>query len=64
MITSVRDALRLRPDMNALDNQAHAMGAQIVEYRSDYLSTVKAVAGYAALGVRAFPWRITSTSGS
>jgi outer membrane protein len=46
----VRDALRLRPDMKALENQARAMGAQIVEYRSDYLPTVKAVAGYSALG--------------
>jgi outer membrane protein TolC len=26
------------------------MGAKIVEYRSDYLPTVKAVAGYSALG--------------
>jgi outer membrane protein len=48
--TSVRDALRLRPDMEGLQNQARAMGAQIVEYRSDYLPTVKAVAGYSALG--------------
>jgi len=50
MNSLVRDALRLRPDMNALENQAHAMGAQIVEYRSDYLPTVNAVAGYSALG--------------
>jgi outer membrane protein len=50
MNSLVRDALRLRPDLKALDNQARAMGAQIVEYRSDYLPTVKAVAGYSALG--------------
>jgi outer membrane protein len=50
MSSLVRDALRLRPDMKALENQARAMGAQILEYRSDYLPTVKAVAGYSALG--------------
>jgi outer membrane protein len=50
MTSLVRDALRLRPDMSALENQAHAMGAQIGEYRSDYLPTVNAVAGYSALG--------------
>ena len=50
MTSLVRDALRLRPDMNVLENQARAMGAQIVEYRSDYLPTVSAVAGYSALG--------------
>jgi len=36
--------------MKGLENQARAMGAQIVECRSDYLPTVKAVAGYSALG--------------
>jgi outer membrane protein len=36
--------------MKALENQARAMGAQIVEYRSHYLPTIKAVAGYSALG--------------
>ncbi len=46
----VRDALRLRPDMQALANQARAMGARIGEYRSDYLPTVNAVVGYSALG--------------
>jgi outer membrane protein len=50
MSSLVRDALRLRPDMKALQNQARAMGAQIAEYRSDYLPTVNAVAGYSALG--------------
>lgn len=50
MSSLVRDALQLRPDMKALENQARAMGAQISEYRSDYLPTVNAVAGYSALG--------------
>jgi outer membrane protein len=50
MNSLVRDALRLRPDMKAQENQARAMGAQIAEYRSDYLPTVNAVAGYSALG--------------
>jgi outer membrane protein len=50
MNSLLRDALRLRPDMNALESQARAMGAQIAEYRSDYLPTVNAVAGYSALG--------------
>lgn len=50
MNSLVEDALRLRPDLKALENQARAMGAQIDEYRSDYLPTVNAVAGYSALG--------------
>jgi outer membrane protein len=36
--------------MEEQENKARAMGAQIVEYRSDYLPTVEAVAGYSALG--------------
>jgi outer membrane protein len=50
MSSLVREALQLRPDMKALENQARAMGAQISEYRSDYLPTANAVAGYSALG--------------
>ncbi len=43
-------AFRVRPDLRALDDQAKAMGAQIVEFNSDYYPTVNAVGGYAALG--------------
>jgi outer membrane protein len=46
----LQDAMRLRPDMKALKNEARAMGAQIDEYRSDYLPTVNAVGGYSAVG--------------
>jgi len=42
-------ALRQRPDLKALDDQAKALGAQIVEYKSDYYPTVNAVGGYAAM---------------
>jgi outer membrane protein TolC len=50
MNSLIRDALRLRPDMKEQENQGRAMGAQIAEYRSDYLPTANAVAGYSALG--------------
>ncbi len=43
-------ALRSRPDLLALDNQAKALGAQITEYKSDYYPTVNAVGGYSAMG--------------
>jgi outer membrane protein len=43
-------AFRSRPDLTALDDQAKAMGAKIVQYRSDYYPTVNAVAGYSAMG--------------
>jgi outer membrane protein len=43
-------AFRSRPDLAALDDQAKAMGAKIVQYRSDYYPTVNAVAGYSAIG--------------
>jgi len=46
----LRTAFALRPDLRALDDRAKAMGAQIVEYNSDYYPTVSAVGGYAALG--------------
>ena len=39
-----------RPDLTALQDQAKAMGAEIVEYNSDYYPTVNAVGGYSALG--------------
>jgi outer membrane protein len=43
-------ALRLRPDLNALEDEARAEGAVIKEYRSDFFPTLHAVAGYDALG--------------
>jgi outer membrane protein len=44
------NALRLRPDLNALEDEARAEGAVIKQYRSDFFPTVHAVAGYDALG--------------
>jgi outer membrane protein len=43
-------ALRLRPDLSELDDQARAAGAKITQYRSDFFPTVHAIAGYNALG--------------
>jgi len=43
-------ALRARPDLTALQDQAKAMGARIVQYQSDYYPTANAVAGYSAMG--------------
>ncbi len=43
-------AFRARPDLMALQDQAKAMGARIVQYKSDYFPTVNAVGGYSALG--------------
>jgi outer membrane protein len=43
-------AIRLRPDLKALDHQARALGAQIVQYKSDYYPTVYGVGGYSAMG--------------
>ncbi len=43
-------ALRRRPDLQMLQDDARAAGAQIQEYRSDYLPTVGATAGYSARG--------------
>jgi len=47
------EALRLRPDLTELENQARAEGAKITQYRSDLLPTVQAVAGYNAVGTGA-----------
>jgi outer membrane protein len=44
------DALRLRPDLSEMENQARAAGAKITQYRSDLFPTVEAVAGYNAVG--------------
>lgn len=46
----LRTAFTTRPDLKALQDQARAMGAQITEFKSDYLPTVNAVAGYEAMG--------------
>jgi outer membrane protein len=43
-------AMKLRPDLVALEDQARAAGAKIREYRSDLLPTVKAAAGYNVVG--------------
>jgi len=43
-------AFRQRPDLRMLEDEARATGAQIAEYRSDYLPTVGATAGYSARG--------------
>ena len=43
-------ALRQRPDLHILEDEARAVGAEIREYRSDYLPTVGATAGYSARG--------------
>ncbi|MGH7906187.1 MAG: TolC family protein, partial [Candidatus Binataceae bacterium] len=45
----IRIAFRARPDLRMLQDQARAMGAKIVEYRSDYFPTVDAVGGYAGM---------------
>jgi outer membrane protein len=46
----VAEGLRLRPDLIVLKNEAHAMGAQIAEYRSDYFPEADAMGGYNAMG--------------
>jgi outer membrane protein len=43
-------AFRGRPDLMAMQDQAKAMGARIVQYQSDYYPTANAVAGYSAMG--------------
>ncbi len=46
----IATALRQRPDLNELENQAKALGAQIVQYKSDNYPTVSALGGYSAIG--------------
>jgi outer membrane protein len=48
--TLLDTAFRSRPDLIALQDQAKAMGARIVQYQSDYYPTVNAVGGYSAMG--------------
>ena len=43
-------AFQTRPDLKMLESEAHAMGAKVAEFRSDYLPTVSAVAGYSGMG--------------
>ena len=43
-------AFQARPDLQMIEDEAHAMGAKVAEFRSDYLPTVNAVAGYAGMG--------------
>jgi outer membrane protein len=43
-------ALKLRPDLLALEDQARAAGAKVREYRSDLFPTVNAAAGYNLVG--------------
>jgi outer membrane protein len=43
-------ATRLRPDLQTLEADARAAGAQITEVQSDYWPTFQAVAGYSAIG--------------
>jgi outer membrane protein len=49
MAALVRTAMRERPDLAAVEDQIRAMGAQIKEYRSDYLPTATAMGGYNAM---------------
>jgi outer membrane protein len=46
----IKEAIRSRPDLKSMQDQASAMGARITEYRSDYFPTANAVAGYAGMG--------------
>lgn len=46
----ITTAFQLRPDVKSLDDQAKALGAQVVQYKSDYYPTVDAVGGYTAMG--------------
>lgn len=43
-------AFHSRPDLQMLESEAYAMGAKVAEFRSDYLPTVNAVAGYEGMG--------------
>jgi outer membrane protein len=43
-------AMKLRPDLLALEDQARAAGARVREYRSDLFPSANAVAGYNVLG--------------
>jgi outer membrane protein len=46
----LQSALELRPDLQMLEAEVRATGAQVVQARSDYFPTVSATAGYNAMG--------------
>jgi outer membrane protein len=48
--TYLKAAVNQRPDLKMLEDEARAAGARIAEFRSDYLPTVGATAGYSARG--------------
>jgi outer membrane protein TolC len=48
--TFIAQALARRPDLQMLLDEARAVGAQIQQYRSDYLPSVGAAAGYSVRG--------------
>ncbi|MDO8433823.1 MAG: TolC family protein [Candidatus Binatus sp.] len=45
-----QSASKLRPDLQTLEAEARAAGAQITEVQSDFWPTFQAVAGYSAMG--------------
>ncbi|HUY17954.1 MAG TPA: TolC family protein [Candidatus Binataceae bacterium] len=46
----LQTAFNDRPDIKVLEDRARAMGAQIVQYRSDYFPTASLQSGYTAMG--------------
>lgn len=48
--TYLKAAFGQRPDLKMLQDEARAAGARIAEFKSDYLPTVGATAGYSARG--------------
>jgi outer membrane protein len=46
----LQTAYKLRPDLRMLEDEARAAGAQIREFKSDYLPTVGATANYSSRG--------------
>jgi outer membrane protein len=46
----IATALQRRPDLHELEDQAKALGAQVVQYKSDNFPTVSALGGYSAVG--------------
>lgn len=50
----LKAAFSQRPDLKMLEDEARATGARIAEFKSDYLPTIGATAGYSARG-QGFP---------
>lgn len=48
--TYLQSAFRQRPDLQMLEDEARAAGARIAEFKSDYLPSIGATAGYSARG--------------